>query len=175
MVTNEMLSRAALDALGHQTRRDILALLRAAPLPVGDIASRLPISRPAVSKHLRILERAGLVQHTAHGTQIQCHVCGRWFGQLHIHTTRMHGLNAADYKECYGLARSASLLSPQTAELQRQAAIARGQGHKGIPFGPDNPPVPRTGIANRLSSKIRSCQAHKDVEREDREQERAEL
>jgi predicted ArsR family transcriptional regulator len=69
MVTNEMLSRAALDALGHQTRRDILALLRAEPLPVGDIASKLPISRPAVSKHLRILERAGLVQHTAHGTQ----------------------------------------------------------------------------------------------------------
>jgi predicted ArsR family transcriptional regulator len=69
MVTNEAQTGAILDALGHQTRRDILALLRAEPLPVGDIASRLPISRPAVSKHLRILERAGLVQHTAHGTQ----------------------------------------------------------------------------------------------------------
>jgi predicted ArsR family transcriptional regulator len=69
MVTNEVQSGVVLDALGHQTRRDILALLRAEPLPVGDIASRLPISRPAVSKHLRILERAGLVQHTAHGTQ----------------------------------------------------------------------------------------------------------
>lgn len=69
MVTNDMLSRAVLDALGHQTRRDILALLRVEPMPVGDIASRLPISRPAVSKHLRILERASLVQHTTHGTQ----------------------------------------------------------------------------------------------------------
>lgn len=69
MVTNDSLSRFALDALGHQTRRDILALLRSEPMPVGDIASRLPISRPAVSKHLRILERAGLVQHTTHGTQ----------------------------------------------------------------------------------------------------------
>ncbi len=58
-----------MDALGHQTRRDILALLRAEPMSVGDIASRLPISRPAVSKHLRILERASLVQHTAQGTQ----------------------------------------------------------------------------------------------------------
>ena len=58
-----------MDALGLQTRRDILALLRAEALSVGDIASRLPISRPAVSKHLRVLERAGLVQHTAHGTQ----------------------------------------------------------------------------------------------------------
>jgi predicted ArsR family transcriptional regulator len=69
MVTNEAQTRAVMDALGHQTRRDILALLRAEPLPVGDIASHLPISRPAVSKHLRILERAGLVQHSAHGTQ----------------------------------------------------------------------------------------------------------
>lgn len=58
-----------LDALGHQTRRDILALLKAGPLPVGDIARRLPISRPAVSKHLRILEQAGLVDYTTRGTQ----------------------------------------------------------------------------------------------------------
>lgn len=58
-----------MDALGHQTRRDILALLRAAPRPVGDIAGQLPISRPAVSKHLRILERAGLVEHIPSGTR----------------------------------------------------------------------------------------------------------
>jgi DNA-binding transcriptional ArsR family regulator len=58
-----------MDALGHRTRREILALLRAGPLPVGDIAKHLPISRPAVSKHLRTLERAGLVEHRAHGTQ----------------------------------------------------------------------------------------------------------
>jgi hypothetical protein len=100
------------------------------------------------------------------GSQIQCHVCGRWFGQLPVHTARVHGLNAAAYKARYGLARSASLLSPQTAALQRQAAIARDQAHKGVPFGPDNPPQKRTGIANRLESKIRSSQAHKSAERE---------
>jgi DNA-binding transcriptional ArsR family regulator len=69
MVTNEPQIKAVMDALGHQTRRDILALLRAEPRAVGDIADRLPISRPAVSKHLRVLERAGLVQHLARGTQ----------------------------------------------------------------------------------------------------------
>jgi predicted ArsR family transcriptional regulator len=69
MVTNESRTNAVMDALGLQTRRDILALLRAEALSVGDIASHLPISRPAVSKHLRVLERAGLVEHTAHGTQ----------------------------------------------------------------------------------------------------------
>lgn len=38
-------------------------------MPVGDIAERLPISRPAVSKHLRILEKAGLVEYTSIGTR----------------------------------------------------------------------------------------------------------
>lgn len=56
-----------LDALGHQTRRDILALLREGPKPVGVIASRLPISRPAVSKHLQVLRAANLVGFDAQG------------------------------------------------------------------------------------------------------------
>jgi DNA-binding transcriptional ArsR family regulator len=58
-----------LDALGNQTRRDILALLRENPMTVGAIAIRLPISRPAVSKHLRILQGAGLVAYNARGTR----------------------------------------------------------------------------------------------------------
>jgi DNA-binding transcriptional ArsR family regulator len=51
-----------LDALGNPVRRAILHELRAGPLAVGDIAAGLPVSRPAVSRHLRMLERAGLVQ-----------------------------------------------------------------------------------------------------------------
>ncbi len=58
-----------LDALGSQTRRDILALLHASPLTVGAIAARLPISRPAVSKHLRILQEAGLVAYHQSGAR----------------------------------------------------------------------------------------------------------
>jgi DNA-binding transcriptional ArsR family regulator len=69
MVTKEADTQRVMDALGHQTRRDILALLRETAMPVGDIAVRLPISRPAVSKHLRILENAGLVEHTSSGTR----------------------------------------------------------------------------------------------------------
>ncbi len=57
-----------LDALGSRTRRDILALLRERPLTVGAIATHLPISRPAVSKHLRILQEAGLVGFEPRGT-----------------------------------------------------------------------------------------------------------
>lgn len=69
MVTEAQPVDLVMDALGHQTRRDILALLRESALPVGDIAGRLPISRPAVSKHLRMLEQAGLVEHTSSGTR----------------------------------------------------------------------------------------------------------
>lgn len=63
------LADRVLDALGNQTRRDILTLLRDNPMPVGSISTHLPISRPAVSKHLRILQDAGLVGHRASGTR----------------------------------------------------------------------------------------------------------
>lgn len=52
---------ALLEALGDPTRRRILVRLRGGPLPVVAIASGLPVSRPAVSQHLRVLKDAGLV------------------------------------------------------------------------------------------------------------------
>jgi DNA-binding transcriptional ArsR family regulator len=59
----------ALDALGNPVRRAILCELRARPLSVGEIAAELPVSRPAVSRHLRVLEDAGLVQLREEGTR----------------------------------------------------------------------------------------------------------
>ena len=58
-----------LDALGDPTRRQVFELLRRGPRSVGDLASELPVSRPAVSQHLRVLEGAGLVVHTKQGTR----------------------------------------------------------------------------------------------------------
>jgi len=60
---------AALDALGSPVRRTILHLLAPGPLPVGEIAAALPVSRPAVSKHLHILETAHLVAHEKRGSR----------------------------------------------------------------------------------------------------------
>ncbi|MEZ4405923.1 MAG: metalloregulator ArsR/SmtB family transcription factor [Polyangiales bacterium] len=59
----------ALDALGNPVRREILRSLRDAPLSVGEIAERFPVSRPAVSRHLRVLEGAGLVESRAEGAR----------------------------------------------------------------------------------------------------------
>jgi len=51
----------ALDALGSPVRRDILRTLRDRPLAVHEIAARFSVSRPAISRHLRLLVEAGLV------------------------------------------------------------------------------------------------------------------
>ena len=58
-----------LDALGDPTRRQVFELLRTGPRSVGHLAAALPVSRPAVSQHLRVLEDAGLVTHRREGTR----------------------------------------------------------------------------------------------------------
>jgi len=57
------------EALGDATRREILRLLSAGDKPVHEIAAALPISRPAVSRHLRLLKNAGMVAERAEGTR----------------------------------------------------------------------------------------------------------
>lgn len=95
------------------------------------------------------------------GERVQCHACGRWYGSLVTHI-RTHGLDAASYKARFGLARTASLLSPATADRQRQRAIERGQGE----VGRANLPEPGTatrpkGLPNRLQSRVRSSLGHR--------------
>ncbi|HEX7440616.1 MAG TPA: metalloregulator ArsR/SmtB family transcription factor [Caldimonas sp.] len=59
----------ALDALGNPIRREILIELRRTPMPVGALAERFSISRPAISRHLRVLQDAVLVIPNERGTQ----------------------------------------------------------------------------------------------------------
>ena len=58
-----------LDALGDPTRRAILARLSTRAISVGELARDFPISRPAISQHLRILKQANLVVDRAAGTR----------------------------------------------------------------------------------------------------------
>jgi DNA-binding transcriptional ArsR family regulator len=58
-----------LDALGDRQRRAILRMLADRPRPVHELAAALPISRPAVSRHLRLLKDAGLVVDRPAGNQ----------------------------------------------------------------------------------------------------------
>jgi DNA-binding transcriptional ArsR family regulator len=60
---------SVLAVLADPTRRALLELLRREPLPVGELARQMPVSRPAVSQHLKILKQAQLVREHRNGTR----------------------------------------------------------------------------------------------------------
>src|SRR5438105_14185532 len=70
------------DALGNRKRREIVELLAQKPRSVQEIADRLPISRPAVSRHLSILNKAGLVSDEQVGTRRLYRVDRRYLTQV---------------------------------------------------------------------------------------------
>lgn len=63
---------AVFGALSDPTRRRIVERLARQPLTVGQIASEFPLTQPAISKHVRILENAGLLQRTIEGRVHYC-------------------------------------------------------------------------------------------------------
>ena len=72
----------ALVALADPTRREILERLRAGPRAVGELAGELPVTRPAVSQHLRVLKDAGLVSDRSQGTRRVYRVDPRGLAEL---------------------------------------------------------------------------------------------
>jgi len=60
---------AQFEALGDSTRRAIFELVACAPRSVGELAAALPVSRPAVSQHLKVLKDAGLLSVRSEGTR----------------------------------------------------------------------------------------------------------
>ena len=68
---------AVFRALADPTRREIIALLRSGQKTVGEIAYSFPVSRPAISKHLRSLHSAGLVVTRKEGRTTSCRLNGR--------------------------------------------------------------------------------------------------
>ena len=71
-----------LEALGNPYRREIVQMLSARPRSVQEIADRLPISRPAVSRHLSVLGRAGLVSDEQAGTRRLYRLEKRYLSQV---------------------------------------------------------------------------------------------
>jgi DNA-binding transcriptional ArsR family regulator len=68
-VTTNQRATEALQVLGDDTRRSIVEELARGEASVGQLAERLPVSRPAVSQHLAVLKGAGLVRDRAEGTR----------------------------------------------------------------------------------------------------------
>ncbi|HEY4124197.1 MAG TPA: metalloregulator ArsR/SmtB family transcription factor [Rhizomicrobium sp.] len=72
----------ALAALSDPTRRQVFERLKPGGRAVGEIAKGLPVSRPAVSQHLKVLKEAGLVRETRDGTRRIYEIDPKGLGQL---------------------------------------------------------------------------------------------
>lgn len=90
---------AQLDALGDATRRAILARLLNGPLPVGKLADGLPVSRPAISQHLRILKDASLVVDRPVGNRRLYQVNPAGFDSLREYFDQFWGHALAAFKD----------------------------------------------------------------------------
>ncbi|PWT98448.1 MAG: transcriptional regulator [Terriglobia bacterium] len=78
-----------LGALSDPTRQTVLNLLRRQPCTVGELASRLPVSRPAVSQHLQLLKSVGLVEEERRGTRHYFRLNPKSFADLRAHIDSM--------------------------------------------------------------------------------------
>lgn len=88
----------AFGALADPTRRRVFEELQAGPHPVGAIAARLPVSRPAVSQHLKVLKGAGLVSDRAEGTRRLYSIDPKGLGALRAWLDRFWDESLAAFK-----------------------------------------------------------------------------
>jgi DNA-binding transcriptional ArsR family regulator len=86
------------EAMGDAQRREILRLLGNGDKAVHELAAALPISRPAVSRHLRVLKRAGLVAEHADGTRRIYHLEGAGLTVVQDYLERVWGEAAARFR-----------------------------------------------------------------------------
>lgn len=86
------------EALGDPNRRVILSLLGQGDKSVQEIAAALPISRPAVSRHLRLLKEAGFVAEEAQGTRRIYHLREQGMHAVQAYLERVWGEAAARFR-----------------------------------------------------------------------------
>jgi DNA-binding transcriptional ArsR family regulator len=89
----------AIAALADPTRRTVFERLRDGPRPVVELAKGLPVSRPAVSQHLRVLKEAGLVREHRRGTRNFYSVNGDGLAELRDYFERYWDEALAAFKE----------------------------------------------------------------------------
>jgi DNA-binding transcriptional ArsR family regulator len=94
----DALSGDPFDALGDPNRRAIVELMREGDRSVGELADALPISRPAVSRHLRLLEQAGLVRGRVDGTRHMYGLDDAGIAALREYLERVWGEVAARFR-----------------------------------------------------------------------------
>lgn len=91
--------QAALAALSDPTRRAVFELLEKGARPVGELAEELPVTRPAVSQHLRVLKDAGLVTDVADGNRRLYRIDPTGLAELHAYVERFWTQALARFKQ----------------------------------------------------------------------------
>lgn len=94
-----MAYQAAFIALADPTRRQVFERLRDGPKPVGIIAAQMPVSRPAVSQHLGVLKKAGLVADRAEGTRRVYYIDPQGLASIRIWLDQFWGEALTAFKE----------------------------------------------------------------------------
>ena len=100
-------------ALGDPTRRAIFESLARKPKPVGELAAELPVSRPAVSQHLRVLKEAGLATDRADGTRRIYQIRQQGVQAIHGYLDQMWGQAMAGFQAEAERAASQASSGPQ--------------------------------------------------------------
>jgi DNA-binding transcriptional ArsR family regulator len=113
----------ALAAIADPTRRLVLERLRAGPLAVGRLAQGLHVTRPAVSQHLRVLQRAGLVRARREGTRRIYAVDGRGLQELRRYLDRLWD----DVLTAFAAGADRPGSAPEAASPRRRAVRPRSR------------------------------------------------
>ena len=109
----------ALSALADPTRRHVMESLRSGPRAVGDIARGMPVSRPAVSQHLKVLKEAGLVTDRAEGTRRVYYIDPKGLAALRAWLDQFWDQALAAFQD-----RSGKILRQGEAQMTKTFAIA---------------------------------------------------
>jgi len=100
----------AIGALGDPTRRAIFECLARRPMAVGQLSGELPVTRPAVSQHLKVLKQAGLVTDRADGTRRIYRVNSDGVRAIHVYLDQMWSQALAGFQQA----------AQQIADTERQ-------------------------------------------------------
>jgi len=126
-MTNASTARM-LEALGDPTRRAVFERLALGPRAVGEIARGLPVSRPAVSQHLRVLKDAGLVVGRAEGTRRLYQANPAGLEVLRAYLDRFWDRALASFQEA--AEREARRQQPEARRQQREAHRRQREAHR---------------------------------------------
>jgi DNA-binding transcriptional ArsR family regulator len=124
----EALSGDPFEALGDEHRRAIVELLRTGDRSVQQLADDLPISRPAVSRHLRLLKRAGLVTDRAKGTRRLYRLHDEGIAAVHAYLQQVWGDAAARFRlaaENFAEPGSAKRVADLRSEISAEPGSAK--------------------------------------------------